>query len=94
MALVRCANVENGLRTNELLAGFVDETGTTDWQAVEVDYLVSEGGHKWLPVWLVHYDSKGRRALVELSEESLRGYRRFWIRASNMQIPELEQTYR
>jgi hypothetical protein len=94
MALVRCTKVEKGLRTGELSAEFVDVDGTHDWQLVERDFLVRSGNEYWLPVWLVHYDAKGERALVELSEESRRGYRRFWVSEADLQLPEREQAYR
>ena len=87
MAKIRCNNVSEGLRQSEALASFVDFHGRTHSIRVERDFLAEQNGHQFLPVGIVHLDSRNNAVLIELPHEAETGANRLWVKQDQLDEP-------
>ena len=88
MAKVRCDSVSDGLRASEALASVVDFSGRKHSIRVERDFLVEERGAKYLPIGIVHVDSRTKAVLIEFPHEAETGANRLWVRAEQALPPK------
>jgi hypothetical protein len=79
MAQIRCENVSEGLRASEVVAAFRDHQGRRHFLRVEQDFLSKENGETYLPIGIVHIDSRTNLVLVELPHEAETGANRLWV---------------
>ncbi len=85
MAKLRCDNVTEGLRDSEVVAAFADVKGRRHFLRVERDFLYQErDGANYLPVGIVHVDSKTSFRLIELPQEAETGANRLWVKAEQL----------
>lgn len=87
MAKIRCNRISPGLRTSEVLASFTDYHGRTHSIRVERDFLTDEHGQNFLPVGIVHVDSKNKAVLIELPHEAETGANRLWLNQEQLDEP-------
>jgi hypothetical protein len=76
--------LEQGLRTNDVLACFIDLDGHEDFLNVERSFLSQHAGDYFLPVGVVRFDRPAGRVLIELPQESWKGTWRFWFPESKL----------
>ncbi len=70
--------VPEGILNTQVVA-VPDETGDKHYLRVGKGEATQQGGKTYLPIWVVQFDHKGRRALVELPQEADSGTRRIWV---------------
>lgn len=87
MAKIRCSSISEGLRASEALAAFEDHSGRRHFIRVERDFLSEEGGQSFLPIGIVHVDSKKNLILIELPHEAETGANRLWVRQDQLDEP-------
>jgi hypothetical protein len=87
MAKIRCDKVTEGLRSSEVVASFTDFYGRRHFIRVEREFLSEQKGAEYLPVGIVHFDSKNQAVLIELSHEAETGANRLWVRPEQLDEP-------
>ena len=87
MAKLRCENVTAGLRASEAVAAFVDFRKRRHFIRVERDFLSDERGASYLPVGIVHVDTKSKFILIELPHEAETGANRLWVKPEQLDEP-------
>lgn len=87
MSKVRCESVSPGLRDSEVVAAFRDADGRRHFIRVERDFLSEEGGFYYLPIGVVHVDSRSKMVLIELPHEAETGANRLWIKPDQLDKP-------
>lgn len=87
MAKMVCEKVSSGLRDSEVIATLRDYHHRRHFIRVERDFLTEKQGMFFLPIGVVHFDSKTQAVLVELPHESETGANRLWVASSQMDEP-------
>ncbi len=87
MAKIRCERVSEGLRPSERVASVMDYHGRMHFIRVERDFLTEQGGTSYLPIGIVHVDSRTKAILVELPHEAETGVNRLWVKEDQMDEP-------
>jgi hypothetical protein len=80
---VECIVTHPDAILNLQVVAVLDEGGRRHSVFVPKGEVTQEGGKSYLPIWVVEFDFKGRRALVELPSESGSGTRRLWVPLAN-----------
>ena len=76
---VECIVTHPDAILNTQIIAVVDDTGNRHSLLVPKGEVTQDGGKTYLPIWVVEFDYKGRRALVELPQEADSGTRRLWV---------------
>ncbi len=87
MSLVACNNTSAGLRGSEVLVTVHDINDRRHAIRVERDFLTSINGKDYLPIGVVHFDSKTKNALIEFSHEPETGVNRIWVAETQLDEP-------
>lgn len=87
MASVRCTAVNDGLRQSEALASIQDFRGRRHSIRVERDFLSRNNGSVYLPIGIIHIDSRTKTVLIELPHEAETGANRLWVTPDQLDEP-------
>ena len=74
-------------RASEALATFRDYRGRRHFIRVERDFLSEQGGRHYLPIGVVHVDSRTKMMLIELPHEAETGANRLWVTQDQLDEP-------
>lgn len=84
MAKIRCEKIEEGLRSSEVVAHFMDYRGREHFIRVEEDFLSKDGATYFLPIGVVQVDIPHQAALIELPHEAETGANRIWVKQAQL----------
>jgi len=76
---VECIVTHPDAILNTQIVAVPDEAGNEHSLRVPKGEVTQEGEKTYLPIWVVEFDFKGRRALVELPTEADSGTHRLWV---------------
>src|SRR5262245_56267394 len=63
----------------EVVVGVKDEKSRRQFLSVSKGMVAQEGGKSYLAIGIVEVDSRGKRVLIELPQESDAGVSRLWV---------------
>lgn len=80
MALLRCADVSEGLRASEATVTIKEIDGTSQFLPIDRGVLSEVGGNHYLSVSVIYLDDSRDAALVGLPVEADSGAHRIWVK--------------
>jgi hypothetical protein len=83
MALLKCTNVSEGLRSSEATVTIAELDGTSQFLPIDRGVLTRAGGHDYLTVSIIFLDESREAALVGLPVEADSGAHRVWVKCDD-----------
>jgi hypothetical protein len=83
LVLLEC-QVENGLRPQEATVMVKDFHGQTEFMPLDRGMLEHGGEKRYVPVALIHVDTRNKAALVGLPIEADSGAHRIWVKVQDL----------
>jgi hypothetical protein len=83
LASVRC-EITDGLRPTEATVAVADIHNHRQFLRIERDFLSAVGEQWFMPVGVVHDDSRQPWVMIELPHEADSGANRLWVRRENL----------